>query len=188
VLASAYAAKYPARIKRLVLLAPAGLKNPLPDEEKKLLDQSGPAFQQFFNRAEVGKELEKKALNRQALSSKEETLKWRIELYRRMLYDVSKANSLLGGRAMYKANVFTLTANTYPASGWNYIREFSKASYPVAIIMGDHDFLDFGASLAKKWSNELPRIKLQIIPKAGHLLWVDQPAEFTKRLALSLKM
>jgi proline iminopeptidase len=187
VLASAYAAKYPARIKRLVLLAPAGLKNPLPAEEKKLLDQSSPAFQQFLNRAEVGKELEKNSLNKQDLSSQQETLKWRIELYRRMLYDVSKANNLLGGRALYKANVFNLTANTYPASGWNYIQDFSKANYPVSIIMGDHDFLDFGALLAKKWSNELPRMKLQIISKAGHLIWVDQPQEFIRQLAIALK-
>jgi proline iminopeptidase len=187
VLASAYAAKYPARIKHLVLLAPAGLKNPTPDAEKKLLEQSTPAFQQFLNRAEVGKELEKIALNKQSLSSQQETHKWRIELYRRMLYDVSKAGSLLGGRALYKANVFNLTANTYPASGWNYIEEFSKASYPVSIIMGDHDFLDFGALLAKKWSSELPRMKLHIIPKAGHLIWIDQPAAFSKELALSLK-
>jgi proline iminopeptidase len=93
----------------------------------------------------------------------------------------------MGGRAMYKANVFNLTANTYPPNGWNYITDFSKASWPVTIIMGDHDFLDFGAGLSKKWSIELPRIKLHIIPKAGHIIWVDQPKEFLQQLTSALK-
>jgi proline iminopeptidase len=185
VLASAYAAKYPAHIRKLVLLAPAGLKNPLPDEERKLLNQSNEAFQKFLNRPEVSRELQK--LSATTLSSQEETLKWRIDLYRRMVYDVSKAGHLMGGRAMYKANVFNLTANTYPPNGWNYIADFSKASWPVTIIMGDHDFLDFGAALSKKWSNELPRIKLHIIPKAGHIIWVDQPKEFLQQLTSALK-
>lgn len=187
VLASAYAAKYPARIKKLVLLAPPSLKNPLPDDEKKLQEQSGAALQAFLDRPEVGRELEKYALNRPSLSSREETLKWRIGLYKRMLYDASKAPQLLGGRAMYKAHVFTLTANTYPASGWNYINEFGKHSYPVTIILGDHDFLDFGAVLAKKWTSEVPRIKFHLVQKAGHLLWIDQPEAFLKQLAAALK-
>lgn len=149
VLASAYAARYPARVKKLVLLAPPSLKSPLPEDEKKLQQQSNAALQQFLDRPEVNRELEKYALNRSSLSSREETLKWRIGLYKRMLYDVSKASQVPGGRALYKAHIFTLTANTYPPSGWNYINEFSKQSYPVTIILGDHDFLDFGAVLAK---------------------------------------
>lgn len=187
VLASAYAAKYPAHIRRLVLIAPAALKNPVPGDERKISGQASEAFQKFLNRPEVTRELEKNALNKTTLSSQEETLKGRIDLYRRMIYDVSKAGQVMGGRALYKANVFSLTANTYPASGWNYIQDFSKTSWPVSIIIGDHDFLDFGAGLAKKWTNELPRIKLHIIPKAGHIIWVDQPKEFLKQLAASLK-
>lgn len=65
----------------------------------------------------------------------------------------------------------------------NIVGHSMGASYPVSIIMGDHDFLDFGAGLAKKWSAELPRMKLHIIPKAGHIIWVDQPGEFSRFLS-----
>ena len=93
----------------------------------------------------------------------------------------------MGGRAMYKANVFELTARTYPPSGWNYVQEFKKRTYKVNIIAGDHDFLDFGNALLKKWASEDPRIKLTIIQDAGHLIWVDQPTTFTTQLANDLK-
>ncbi len=103
-----------------------------------------------------------------------------------MVYDVSKCKDVSGGRALYKANVFSLTEKTYPASGWNYIAEFGKQQYPVMIISGDHDFLDFGNQLAKKWSKEESRIQLHIIPKAGHMLWLDQPEQFEKLLTAGL--
>lgn len=184
VLASAYAAKYPGHIRRLILLAPAGLKNPLPEDERKLADQGFADLQPFLNRPEVTRELDKYNLNRTnpALSSKEETIKFRINLYKRMVYDISKWTDMMGGRSLYKANVFELTAKTYPKDGWDYVKDFKMQSYPVSIIVGDHDFLDFGNRLGKKWVSEVPRIKLFIIKNAGHLLWFDNQKEFTKQL------
>jgi proline iminopeptidase len=189
VLASAYAFRYPARIQKLILLSPAPLKNPVPDDEKKLGSLQQAALQQFLNRPEVTRELEKYNLNRPtpALSSREETMKFRIGLYKRMLYDVSKCKDVPGGRALYKARVFELTAKTYPPTGWDYVAAFKSQSYPVHIIVGDHDFLDFGCGLSKKWSSEVPRIKLQVIKNAGHILWLDQPEEFEKQLANHLR-
>ena len=188
VLASAYAARYPQHIQRLILLSPASLKNPLPPNEKELQDKSTPAFQAFLNRPEVTQELEKYNLNRKqpALSSRDETIKFRINIFKRMVYHVQRANDVMGGRALYKGHVFGLTEKTYPANGWNYITAFKDQTYPVSIITGDHDFLDFGAGLVKKWAGEVPRIKLSIIKKAGHILWLDQPDEFELQLASHL--
>ena len=189
VLASAYAKKYPANIRQLVLLAPAPLKSPVPEDEKNLAEQEYRATQQFLNRPQVTRELDKYNLLRKtpALSSREETIKYRIDLFKRMLYDVSKWPEMMGGRAIYKANVFGLTAKTYPATGWDYVKEFKSQTYPVSIITGDHDFLDFGNGLTKKWVSEVPRTRLSIINNAGHILWVDQPKEFVKQLASHLK-
>lgn len=189
VLASAYAKKYPAHIRQLVLLAPAPLKNPLPEKEKNLSKQEYAAMQQFLDRPEVTQELDKYNLQRKtpALSSREETVKSRIDLYKRMLYDISRWTEMMGGGSIYKSSVFELTAKTYPASGWDYVTEFKSQSYFVSIIIGDHDFLDFGAGMAQKWITEVPRIRLTIIKKAGHIIWADQPAAFVKQLALQLK-
>ena len=92
----------------------------------------------------------------------------------------------MGGRALFKGNVFELTARTYPASGWDYIQEFQKQAYPVSIIVGDHDFLDFNNYLVNEWV-KVSKIQLNVIENAGHLLWLDQPKEFIKQLAMQLK-
>ncbi len=188
VLASAYATKYPQQIKSLILLAPAYLKNPISGEDADLLRKDA-QFQTFLNRPSVINEINKYSLNRASppLTSQEETCKFRINFAKRMLYDVSNWPKLQGGRALYKGNVFELTAKTYPAGGWDYVQEFKKNGYPVSIIVGDHDFLDFGNNLIKKWAIEAPSVKLTTINNAGHLIWLDQPEEFEKQLAKHLK-
>jgi len=189
VLAGAYAAKYPARIGQLILAAPAPLKNPLPEADQALQHQGQQAAQAFLNRPAVTQELNKYGLNRKApaLSSPEETSRFRIEFAKRMLYDVGKWPRLTGGRALYKGNVFELTAKTYPPSGWDYVQAFAKGAYPVSIIAADHDFLDFNNLLARRWAREVPRLKLSVVEKAGHLLWVDQPEAFAKLLVEHLE-
>jgi proline iminopeptidase len=189
ILASAYAAKYPRRVKQLTLLAPALLKDPIPEEDKDLHHRSYLASQQFLKRPEVLKELDKYLLNRidPPLSSREATGKFRIEFAARMLYDIGKWPSLTGGRALYKGNVYELTARTYPKSGWNYLQDFESGSYPVSIIVGDHDFLDFGNHILRKWLTAAPRVNLSIIENAGHMIWIDQPELFSKELLRHLE-
>ncbi|MBC8034489.1 MAG: alpha/beta hydrolase, partial [Chitinophagaceae bacterium] len=188
VLAGAYAAKYPQRIRQLILLAPARLKYPVPEEENYLLQQGWKASEEFTGRSEVTQEFEKYNLNRKspALSSREETARYRINMAKLMLYDISKWTLLNDGKAIFKAHLFPLVESTYPASGWNFLREFNKQQYPVSIIIGDHDFLDFKNPLIKKWASEVPRIKLSVIERAGHVIWLDQPIEFEKQLLLHL--
>lgn len=189
ILASAYASKYPQRIKQLTLISPPSLKDPIPQEDKDLHHQEYLSLQVFLNRPEVTQELEKYALNRKIppLSSREETSRTRINLGARMLFDISKWSLLTGGQATYKAHVFPLTAQTYPKSGWNYLQEFKTRTYPVSIIIGDHDFLDFGNNLIKKWVTGIPQIKLTTIKNAGHIPWIDQPEVFTRELLWHLK-
>ncbi len=189
ILASAYASKYPQRIKQLILISPPLLKEPIPQEDKGLHHEEYMALQAFLNRASVKRELDKYSLNRISppLSSREETSKTRIYLGARMLHNISKWSLLTGGGATYKAHVFQLTAQTYPKAGWDYVAEFKNRTYPVSIIIGDHDFLDFGNNLIKKWTNGVPHIKLTTIQNAGHIPWLDQPEDFTKELVNHMK-
>jgi proline iminopeptidase len=189
ILASAYASKYPFRIKQLVLLAPAQLRNPFPDADKALLDQQNKSLDTFLNRREVTQELDRYALNRTGAmpTSQEETAKFRINLYKRMLYDITRWPLLTGGRAMYRGHVGELTSKTYPPSGWNYIDEFKRQAYPIGIIVGDHDFIDFGNGIIKKWTQGIPQIELTIVEKAGHLLWIDQPDALARELSRHLE-
>jgi proline iminopeptidase len=184
ILACAYAAKYPARIERLVLVSPAYLKNPLPEPEKALQHRGYLKTQAFLVRPEVAREIEALGLSRTEppLSSREETAKYRIGVAARMLADVSKWRELEGGRGLFKRHVGALTEKTYPAAGWDYVGEIARRAYPVGIVVGDHDFLDMGTPLLSEWARSVPRLELSVIPDAGHLPWVDQPAAF--RIAL----
>ena len=69
--------------------------------------------------------------------------------------------------------------NPGPPPGAAALRESER---PVGIVVGDHDFLDFGNRLARKWIAEVPKIRLTIVKDAGHLLWVDQPETFAEAL------
>ena len=184
ILASAYAHKYPGRIKKLILLAPAYLKNPIPAEAMQVLNEQRVAHQGYMSRPKVAEQLEKYALSTegQPLNSRGNTAKFRINFANRMLYHIEKWPQLGGGRALYKGKVFGLTEATYPKEGWDYLETFSQADYPVGIIVGDHDFLDFGNGVILKWVGEVPSIKISIIEKAGHILWIDQPKLFTLKL------
>ncbi|MEO0470328.1 MAG: alpha/beta hydrolase [Bacteroidota bacterium] len=190
ILASAYAARYPKHIQKLVLLAPPALKSKMSKEEA--LEISVPqndALQAFIERPAIKQELEKYALNAsgEPLSSREHTAIFRINFAKRMLFDVSKWPALTGGRALYKGKVFSLTAASYPQNGWDFISDFQQQSYPIHVIVGDHDFLDFGNGLIKKWGQEVPGMELSVIKEAGHILWIDQPTIFTSELQKALK-
>jgi proline iminopeptidase len=189
VLASAYAAKYPQRVEHLTLVAPAYLKSPIPAEDKDLHHRSFVASQAFLARPEVMQELDRFALNRKdsPLTSREETARFRIDLARRMLYDIRNWPRLLGGRALYNGRVDELTSRTYPAAGWDFVQAFASSTYPVGILAADHDFLDMGNELLKKWVAPVPRIQLSVIKNAGHLIWLDQPEAFTNELRRHLE-
>ncbi len=188
VLASAYATKYPEHIKKLILMSPSHLKEPFPEEDKEIQHQQYLKSKKFQNRIEISQEFKKYNLNKvdSLLNSKEKTIKSRIKFGKLMLYDISKWTELSNGKALYKGKVYDLTAKTYPKKGWNYFTEFAKYDYPITIIIGDHDWLDFGNGLYKKWTREVPRIKMKSIKNAGHMPWIDQPAEMTKTLRIHL--
>ena len=99
-----------------------------------------------------------------------------------MLSDVPTWHRLTGGRALFKGNVDELTSKTYPAAGWDYVQEFKQRSYPVGIVVGDHDFLDFGNPAPREVGAGIPEIELRIVKNAGHLIWVDHPERVSEEL------
>ncbi|WP_445908676.1 alpha/beta fold hydrolase [Yeosuana sp.] len=119
VLVSAYASKYPNHIKKLVLISPAHLKEPFPEEDMEIQDKQFIASKKFQNRVEISQELEKYNLNRadSLLNSRERTIRSRINFGKLMLYDISKWTELDNGKALYKGEVYDLTAKTYPEKG-----------------------------------------------------------------------
>jgi len=188
VLAGAYAKMYPENIKKLILVAPAYLKEPFPDEDQPLKHQVYLKSKEFRQREGLKLELEKFDLNRTntPLSSREATMKLRINFAALMLYDITKWTELYNGGPFYNPKVYGLTEKTYPEEGWDYYKEFKHRSYPVSIIIGDHDWIDFEGKLTTHWMKDVPRINLSIIKDAGHNIWLDQKIDFTRELRLQL--
>jgi len=65
--------------------------------------------------------------------------------------------------------------------GWHltcveYADRLSTIKVPTLITVGDHDECD--PSLAKAMHSLIPRSKLVILPKSGHMTFVDQPGLF----------
>lgn len=182
VLASAYATRYPEHIARLTLVTPAHLKTQFGEEEQEVYNLQSQNQQKYMNRPEIDQEIKKYELDQENLSPQQNTAKFRINFARRMLFDVKNWPGFTGGRSFYQGHVYSLTAQTYPEEGWDYIREFKEQTYPVSFIAASHDFLDFGNGLISKWSGEIQRSSLQIIPGAGHMIWIDQPVAFRNAL------
>ncbi len=187
-LAASYAAKYPDRIKTLVLLAPANLKIPLPDDDREIAKVQVEKFNKFYNRPEADAEINKYKLKRpeSELSAQELNASFRINFARRMLYDITKWPSLNGGRAMFKGNVYGITESTYPKEGWDLISKLEGKSFTIKIITGDHDFIDYENVIVKKWIAGKKDYTFTPIPKAGHMLWIDQPDLVTKEIGKAL--
>ncbi len=187
-LAAAYHDKYPHRVKSLTLLAPAPLRIPLPPEYKVLQESKNEKVRAFLSRPEVNDELKKLNLLRESppLTSKEETNKFRISFASRFLYDMSRWNELIAGGPYYNAKTDQLTSQTMPAS-WDYYKNFRESKVPVSVILGDHDFLDMGASIVKKCTDGLPNAQVTVIEKAGHQIWTDQTESFRSQFDRALK-
>lgn len=189
VLAGAYHHKYPKKVKKLVLLAPAWLINPVPVEDQPLVASHQNKLNQFLQRQEVKDELINLNLNRDPheLSSREATKKFRVAIGSRFLFDISNWTKLRGGGPFYNPNVGYLTNQTMPANGWNYISDFERSGVSVSVIIGDHDFLDMGANIIKKWTENSADVDIGIIKDAGHSIWLDKPVEFQIKLVDALR-
>ncbi len=202
-LAMAYAEKHPAFVKSLTLVGavlpkaevPGGITSPeqLPPPKFVVAQPyltNRPEIQQLFERY--------KLLDNSGLTSKQRTLKWRIQFASANLYDISKFDKLAGGGAFYNAKTGQLISQS-AGEMYNYVPSLQKNNIPLTVINGDHDFTDFTAlsyeylmksmnpsmgEVPKEWmpgwayyKKELPLLQHFVIPKAGHAPWVDNEKE-----------
>ena len=56
---------------------------------------------------------------------------------------------------------------------WDFREALAQADFPVYYIHGKDDFLDYKIHI--KGVKKAPNTYLKVIPKAGHLIWIDQP-------------
>ena len=118
-----------------------------------------------------------------SFTDRERTARWRIGLAARMLARADQWRELRGGPRFYNPRVGeSIDRNSTPAQRDSLWRSFLPAldrfQGPVVAIAGEEDFVDPGAALWRYAAVRLPRLKLEVLPGAGHLPWIDQPTAF----------
>ena len=127
-----------------------------------------------------------------SFSDRERTRAWRIVLASRMLAHPERWRELRGGPRFYDPRVGqAIERNSTRAahdSLWlSFLPALERFTGPVTVIAGDEDFVDPGAALWRYGAARLPRLRLEVVPRAGHLLWIDQPERFQSLVTEGLR-
>lgn len=185
-LAMAYLARYPERVQGLVLTGAVPPRAPVAaDSGREAAD--GAAFAAFRTRPAVQAELRRAGLEGpdSALSPKQRTEVWRVQFAAANLYHVERWRALKGGKVFYNAAAGQAAARTIPP-GYDFTPALGRHACPVNVILGDHDFVDWGGVRHRAWTRATPHATLTLLAGAGHNAWIDAPNVFRDALASAL--
>ncbi|MDQ2070830.1 alpha/beta fold hydrolase [Natronospira bacteriovora] len=186
-LAARYRAEHAEVTGKLVLLAPANLKRPLDDEEEALMVPRDEAVQRLQQRDRVQAELKRRGLDGDELSARERSMRWRVNFSSVNLYDISQWPRMQGGMFYAVEAGQAAGRDMMESQPWNYIDDLLGHHESVSVIMGDHDFNDFGGKLYSHWFAGSDSVNYVLLENAGHNAWVDQPAAFRAALLEGMK-
>lgn len=138
-IAMAYAEKFPKNIKNLVLVS-----SYLPVSSNTELRNYATFY--LENRPAVEQERQKAKLlqDKKNWTDKMYTYNWRISFASTNIYTVSNWPTIKGGVAFFNQRTAQIVYPTAPTN-WNYITTFKKTTFPVTVINGDYDYLNFTA-------------------------------------------
>lgn len=183
-LAQAYAQQYPDRVEKLILLgAMPALGDGLDDANRRAVAMS--------QRPEVLAQLAAAGIapdaNPERLPGRQYSDGWKIRFAGVNLFDPSLWRRLEGGRALYEQAVANGIGETM-GNRWDFRPTLAQLPRPVDVIIGDHDYVDWGAT---RWTAlaATPRsnVRLTVIPRAGHSGWFEQPDAFHRALEAALR-
>lgn len=183
-LALSYAERYPDRVAGLVLVSPGAPLTPVHDSA--LIAEQRVATNAIFERPEIEAERKRAGVNGPLRSDKQRIMEWRIRYASANLFDVSKWRQLRGGLAFYNPRAGSATSKTMPAT-YDFVPMLRARSCPTFIVLGDHDIADMGARVIREQTVGISKVDLTVVPRAGHALWVDQPAGFARAVDRALK-
>lgn len=128
-------------------------------------------------------ELARLGLDREDLSPKEKTWMWRIRFAGTNLYHVDRWADMGGGQVFYNPRVGDAIGSGLP-DGYDYVPALQGHGWPVTVVVGDHDFVDPGAVHARGLA--AGALRTVVVARAGHALWIDEPARFAEILGEAL--
>ncbi|MCH8620305.1 alpha/beta hydrolase [Undibacterium sp. TS12] len=209
--AMAYLAKYPDRVRGLVLTGPV-LPIPLSDDFKKAPQDPGlltPA-EQVQADALAAQYWQKQGTRLAAVQAKFKAMpaaasteaaratpgyyrnlteQWRMQFASVNIYHADRWPGIEGGKAFYSQAVADAVLKD-PAALAKQFETFRPALQafqgPVEVIMGDEDYCDPGGYVWGKVLKTVPRGRLNLLPEASHSYWLDQPRASRAALTAAL--
>lgn len=91
---------------------------------------------------------------------------------------------MLGGMVYYTQAVAdaVLADPAYETAAGDFWPALKKFSGPVRVIIGTHDYVDLGPAFWPRLVAKMPNARLEVIPNAGHSIWMDEPEQFAQTL------
>lgn len=113
---------------------------------------------------------------------------WRIQFTCVNTYGGRNWRHMLGGETFYNGDVAQAVLEdpqyvTACAEFWPALKAFKG---PVRVIIGTDDYVDLGPTMWPRLAAHLPNAHVDAIPRAGHSIWMDEPAKFTSSLRRAL--
>ncbi len=174
VIALQYLERHPDRVGGLVLLAPGVPLQPV--EDRALLAKQKIRVNALFESPQIEREKQKAGIGNPPLTDKQKIEEWHIRYATANLFDVSKWRQLSGGMAFYNARAGAAASKSLPTA-YDYVALLKTRRCPTAIVLGDHDIVDMGATTITRQVDGVLEIKLTVIRNAGHAVWIDKPKE-----------
>lgn len=208
-IAYAYLAKYPGRVKNLVLVGPVFPFYPGPAPDKEMLtqlglpsDEASPFLKELKASIEsqyagyerkADEQIKREKLDGEPVNGMQRTARWRIRFASANVYDIGKWREMLGGQTLYNENIFpSLVKSAGGDAGWReswkpYFGALQNYKGKLTFIIGQSDFIDAQYRFWPKIFAQLPNAKPILIEKAGHNIWIDEPERFARAVDEALR-
>jgi pimeloyl-ACP methyl ester carboxylesterase len=184
-LAMSYLEQEPDRVGGLVLIGSLLPSAPRDEEEADLYRRQEQAFVEFAQAAQT-QQVHREGLDRDELTAKEKTFRWRIGFAAGNLYHLDRWRQMMGGMVFYSSAAGRAAGRTMPQE-WSFLAALRALPHPVTVINGDHDLVGFGGELHRRMLADIPNVEFVLLEQAGHSAWVDQPERFRSELLRALE-
>jgi proline iminopeptidase len=183
-LAMSYLEAEPDRVGGLVLIGSLLPSTPRDEEEADLYRRQEQQFVEFAQAAQT-RQVSREGLDRDELTAREKTYRWRIGFAAGNLYHVDRWRQMMGGMVFYSAAAGRAAGRTM-SQEWSFLPALRALPHPVTVINGDHDLTGFGGELHRRMLEDVPNVEFVLLEQAGHNAWVDQPERFRAELLRAL--
>jgi proline iminopeptidase len=179
-LATLYAAAHPDRVERLLLVSPMSpAKTPFWDQRLARINSLvGPTS--VSRLAEI-RQLLPKATDAEALALCREafTISSQPYMLNPSAFSRERSEEMCDAPAAALRNRWVIVFAVFESLGdWDFRPVLARIKVPALVVEGEKTNVPLDAT--RVWSDTLPNARLLLIPDAGHLHFIEQPAAFFK--------